>query len=51
MRSLANKRGERERSPLVSPFRLNMLTTRYFFACGLNVVWSERIRPGKGGGT
>ena len=27
-------------------FRLSLLTARYFFACGLNVVWNERIRPG-----
>ena len=39
------KKGERERSPSVSPFRLNMLTARYFFACGLNVVRGERTRP------
>ncbi len=31
---------------LVSMFRLSLLTARYFFACGLNVVWNERIRPG-----
>ncbi len=32
-------------APLVSPFRLILRTAR-FYACGLNVVGSERTRPG-----
>jgi hypothetical protein len=30
---------------LVSPFKLILLTARYFSACGLNVVGGERTRP------
>lgn len=41
--------GQEKRGPegplKVSPFKLDLLTARYFSACGLNVVRSERIRP------
>ncbi len=42
---MRTKKGSANAPCLVSPFKLNMLTARYFFACGLNVVRGERIRP------